>query len=166
MKVQFTVVAAAVLMALIAFAPSVEAVKRDIGFEAELAGANEVPPVETEAEGKADFQVDEEQTFIEYELEVEAPEDANILGAAGAHIHCGQPGENGPVVVFLSGVIPGGVGTELKIEGFLTQANIINDACGATLPELVQAMRDGMTYVNVHSADFPGGEIRGQIAEE
>jgi hypothetical protein len=45
---------------------------------------------------------------------------------------------------------------------------------GATLATLIQAMKDGVTYVNVHTndgvaptntgpGDFPGGEIRGQI---
>ncbi len=151
---------------VLATAVSAFARKGDIGFEAKLAGENEVPPVATDTEGKADFQVNEEQTIIEYELEIEAPANATLLGQAGAHIHCGLPDENGPVVVFLAGVIPGGVGAELKIEGSLTEANIVNDACGATLPLLVQSMRAGMTYVNVHSSDFPAGEIRGQIVEE
>jgi hypothetical protein len=29
--------------------------------------------------------------------------------------------------------------------------------------ELVDAIRAGVTYVNVHTTKFPGGEIRGQI---
>ena len=31
------------------------------------------------------------------------------------------------------------------------------------LAELIRAIRDGVTYANVHSTMFPGGEIRGQI---
>ena len=85
---------------------------------------------------------------------------------AGAHIHCAPEGENGPVATFLAGAFPGGLDGKVEIEATLTDANIINPACGSTLAELVQAMEAGNTYVNVHSAANPGGEVRGQIEED
>jgi hypothetical protein len=47
-----------------------------------------------------------------------------------------------------------------------TQANIVNPACGTTLVELAQSMKDGKTYANVHTVAHPGGEIRGQIVSK
>jgi hypothetical protein len=34
----------------------------------------------------------------------------------------------------------------------------------ATLGDVVGAIVDGNAYVNIHTVDFPGGEIRGQLA--
>jgi len=69
--------------------------------------------------------------------------------AIAAHIHGpAQPGVNAPVIVLLkaigdaSGTATGG---------------------GTLTPALVQAMLDGLTYVNVHTQLDPGGEIRGQV---
>ena len=131
-------------------------------FKAELSGAEEVPmPVVTDTTGEAKLEVDAGRTRIDYELEIEDGE--NVLGAAGAHIHCGPAGMNGPVAAFLTGMLPGGVNGELQIKATLSQANVMPTACGSTLSELVDAMLDGQTYVNVHSSDFPGGVVRGQI---
>jgi len=69
--------------------------------------------------------------------------------ASAAHIHGpAQPGTNAGVIVPLM-AIGGASGT---ITG------------GGTLsPALVQAMLDGLTYVNLHTQLRPGGEIRGQV---
>ena len=133
----------------------------DREFKAVLAGANEVPAVVTAASGKAEFEVNRDQTKIKFELKIRNA--TNILGAAGAHIHCAEEGVNGPVVVFLAGPVGGGFDGKVEIEATLTDANIVNTACGATIAALVQSMMDGNTYVNAHSPAFPGGEIRGQI---
>ncbi|MGH9196767.1 MAG: CHRD domain-containing protein, partial [Acidimicrobiia bacterium] len=82
-----------------------------------------------------------------------------------AHIHCGEPGENGPIVVFLAGLAPRGIdvdGNWIRDASF-SDRHITNPACGETLAELAQAMREGRTYVNVHTVANPGGEIRGQL---
>ncbi len=133
-------------------------------FEAKLSGAEEVPAVVTDASGKATFEVRSHMTAIEFKLKVKNGTD--ILAVAGSHIHCAPAGENGPVVVFLAGVVPGGLDGNLTIKATVTDANIVNTACGATIGELVESMRTGNTYVNVHSAANPGGEIRGQIMEK
>ncbi len=98
---------------------------------------------------------------IEFKLDIRNAD--GILGAAGAHIHCAPGGANGPVVAFLAGVVPGGFDGKVKLDATLTAANIVNPACGADIALLAESMRAGDTYVNVHSIDFPGGEVRGQI---
>lgn len=129
-------------------------------LKANLSGAEEVPPVATDASGKAIFHVNGDRTAIDFKLEFNG---TNLLGVAGSHIHCGAAGVNGPVVVFLAGAVPGGFDGAYQLKATLTQENIVNTACGATLEALVESMQEGNTYVNVHSPAFPGGEIRGQI---
>lgn len=130
-------------------------------FSARLSGAQEVPvPVDTDARGRAKFHADADETEIRYRLRVRRGDD--LLGAAGAHIHCAPVGQNGPVVAFLAGVLPGGV-PEFEVRATLTAANILNPACGATIAELLDAMEAGNAYVNVHSSTWPAGEVRGQI---
>lgn len=131
----------------------------DAAFKTELSGANEVPPVTSAASGEAKFIVNADS--IDFELEIDDATD--LLGANGAHIHCAPAGENGPVVVFLAAAVPGGFDGHIEVKATVTEANIVDDECGATLDELVESMRDDNTYVNVHSPEHPGGEIRGQI---
>jgi len=133
-------------------------------FKASLTGAEEVPSVVTTTTGRAEFEVNSAQTQIKFELKVR--EATDILAAAGAHIHCAPKGVNGPIVAFLAGVVTGGFDGKVEIEATLTGANITNPLCGATIADLVQSMKDGNTYVNVHSAAHPGGEARGQIVED
>ena len=69
--------------------------------------------------------------------------------ASAAHIHGpAQPGTNAGVIVPLMAI--GGTSGTVTGGGTLT-------------PALVQAMLDGLTYVNVHTTLRPGGEIRGQV---
>lgn len=136
-------------------------------FFAHLSGDEEVPSRDTRAVGQAVFNLSTDGTEIAYTLIV-----ANIENVVAAHIHCGAPGVNGPVRVFLFGPeAPGGGRTD----GVLAKGSF--DPAGITCPDgtpLLDAMRAGDTYVNVHTndgvdptntgpGDFPGGEVRGQI---
>lgn len=137
----------------------------ELEFEAELSGAQEVPPVDTRTRGEASFEVEDDYTSIEYSVKVKTRGGTSVglLGAAGAHIHCAPAGQNGPVVAFLAGVVNGGLDGTVKFSATLTEANIVNNACGATIADLVNSMSNGLTYVNVHSLANPSGEVRGQI---
>ena len=127
-------------------------------FVAPLKDSNEVPPRDTNAAGNAIFRVlnDDE---IYFKLIV-----ANIDNVLDAHIHLAAEGINGPVVVDL---YPGGnTGPQTEgilSEGIITTANLVGPLTGLTLEDLIEAMAAGNTYVNVHTTQFPGGEIRGQI---
>lgn len=138
-------------------------------FRAHLTGDNEVPPVDTNAQGQAIFQLNAAGNELSYKLIT-----ANILDVAQAHIHCGGPDVNGPVVAFLypSGpppvVIPGRSDGVLA-EGVVTAAQVIprpdSPECPgglADFEQLIEKMRAGETYTNVHTVANPGGAIRGQ----
>lgn len=154
----------AVLVLFTVIAPA-HADSDDLEFEAELSGAEEVPnPVETETSGEVEFEVNDDLTEIKFELEIE--DGKGIFGANGAHIHCATVGANGPVVVVLAPADPPGLDGDIEITGTITGDDIVNIACGTTIAELVQSMKNGNTYVNVHSAANPGGEVRGQIEED
>jgi hypothetical protein len=59
-------------------------------------------------------------------------------------------------------VIPGRSDGTLG-EGTFTAANLRGALAGQPLSALLDAMQDGNTYANVHTSQFSGGEIRGQI---
>ncbi|MDH3260541.1 MAG: PQQ-dependent sugar dehydrogenase [Acidimicrobiia bacterium] len=130
-------------------------------FEAELAGDNEVPPVDSDAGGEASFKANPARTEVRYKLEVE-----DIESAVQAHIHIGAPGTNGPVVAFLFGPVPGGIDVDEEqtiAQGTLTAGNLVGPLAGMTINDLLVEMQRGNAYVNVHTVANPGGEIRGQI---
>lgn len=126
-------------------------------FRTHLSGDNEVPPVETDAQGQATFQLDRAGTELRYKLIV-----ANIENVVAAHIHCAPAGQNGLVGVTL---FSGGPTSESGIlaEGTIAEPDDGNGCGWTTLDEVVEAMRGGNAYVNVHTAQNPPGEIRGQI---
>lgn len=138
----------------------------DGNFTARLSGSQEVPPVATRAAGQAVFSVSDDRSEVRYKELV-----ANIVGITQSHIHCGAAGVNGPIVVFLFGFIPEGETLNgILAQGSFKEENIIprpdSAACPggvATLEELLAKMEAGGAYVNVHTLEHPGGEIRGQI---
>lgn len=139
----------------------------DADFKAELSGDEEVPPVETDTTGEAKFIVDETDDGTQIDFELEVADATDILAAAGAHIHCAPEGENGPIVAFLAGQVPGGFDGDFEVKATLTDDNVDGEAgCGDTIDALLAEMEAGNTYVNVHSAANPGGEVRGQIESD
>ncbi len=135
----------------------------DSHFRAQLSGAQEVPPVETLSRGQAIFRMSRDGNELHFKLIV-----ANLRDVRMAHIHLAQAGVNGPVVAWL---YPGGPPpveipgrfSGVLAEGTITAADLVGPLAGMTLGDLADAMRAGDTYVNVHTAAYPGGEIRGQI---
>lgn len=128
-------------------------------FVASLAGDNEVPPVETSASGVAWFSPDDDGTW-HYHLLLRDIEDVTQ-----AHIHEGDPGENGPVVTFLAeftGAPDGSGGGDPRSA---THADVIDHAGTVEDTDLIEriAANPGGFYVNVHTTANPPGEIRGQL---
>jgi aldose sugar dehydrogenase len=140
-------------------------------FVASLSGAEEVPARDTPAEGEAEFRLNKDGTELTFRLRVE-----DIENVVAAHIHLGASGVNGPIVAQLFGpVAPGGGSAKRNLaRGTLTAEDLVGPLAGMPLSALVEALRSGNAYVNVHTddgvappdtgpGDFPGGEIRGQI---
>ncbi len=132
-------------------------------FRAHLSGDEEVPAVDTRAQGQAIFQLSRDGITLHYKLIV-----ANIEDVLMAHIHLAPAGENGPIVVWLYPSAPPPQLIEGRFNGVLaagaiTAANLVGSLAGQTLEDLLAAIEAGETYVNVHTEAHPGGEIRGQI---
>ncbi|HXF58100.1 MAG TPA: CHRD domain-containing protein [Actinomycetota bacterium] len=136
------------------------------GFKARLTGYQETPSISTGATGQFRARVNPAETEISFELSWSGLEGGD---AAAAHIHLGQPGVAGGVVITLCGspkpACP--TGASASISGTLTASDVqalpAQGIAVGELAEVLRAMRRGFTYVNVHTATFPGGEIRGQI---
>jgi len=85
-----------------------------------------------------------------------------------SHIHVGSADENGPVVAWLypsappPALIEGRTNGVLQ-EGVITKDDLVGQLEGKKLWDLVEMMKNGQTYVNVHTKQNPAGEIRGQI---
>ncbi|MGH2968070.1 MAG: CHRD domain-containing protein [Solirubrobacteraceae bacterium] len=148
-------------------------------FETDLNGFEEVPSVSTTGGGEVDAAVNRAGTELRYTLRYR-----NLEGAVQqSHIHFGQEGVNGGIVVFLcSNLGNGPAGTPecppppATVTDTLTADDVsaVPASAGAVtqgigqgeFAELVRAMRAGVTYANVHSDRWPGGEIRGQFDRE
>jgi plastocyanin len=136
-----------------------------------LTGAEEVPVRETPASGVAVLQFNEDATQVTIAIYV-----ANITNVAAAHIHLAPVGENGPIVLGLYNAMPGGGPFDgLLVSGTYDASALSGMLAGRPLSDLLEQIRAGNAYVNVHTndgadpadtgpGDFPGGEIRGQIA--
>ena len=135
-------------------------------FKAQLVGEEEVPPV-TDQGTTGKFEIQFSRDFSRGEFKLVVNKGTQILQA---HFHCGAPGVNGPIIVFLAGnpTAPGGwdVDGQWVTNASVTDANIINPACGDTLAKIADSARRGMVYVNVHSKAKTGGVARGQLEED
>ncbi len=142
-----------------------------------LSGYEEVPAVSTAAEAQFRARINRDGTEIQYSLSYSGLEG----DVQQSHIHLGQKGANGGITVFLcSNLGNGPVGTQpcppapATITGTLTDLDVSPNIPATQaarnqgintgeFEELLKAMRAGVTYVNVHSTKFPGGEVRSQI---
>ncbi len=106
-----------------------------------LSGGEEVPPVQTQASGSGNITVGEDGS-------VSGSVTTTGMNGVAAHIHQGARGQNGPVIV-----------------PFVKQGdNVWGPAPGAKLNEAqMSAFKAGNLYVNVHSPQHKGGEIRAQL---
>ncbi|HWC71874.1 MAG TPA: CHRD domain-containing protein [Actinomycetota bacterium] len=129
----------------------------------QLNGFKEAPVISTDGEGS--FRAEIRAGEVHYRLRYDDLEGGEVLFA---HIHLGKPLTNGGVVAFLCG---GGSKPACPASGTVTGVIVPSDVVGPAdqgiepgeFDELVRAIRRNATYVNVHTEDFPSGEIRGNL---
>lgn len=88
---------------------------------------------------------------------------ATTMGLSGpitaAHLHLGQAGSNGPVIFDLTASVLGGV----AVRSALDASGLTGPLAGGTFLDLVNELAAGNVYLNLHTAAFPDGEVRGQL---
>jgi hypothetical protein len=106
-----------------------------------LTGAQEVPPVTTDAKGTAAISVGADKS-------VRGHVTTTGISGIAAHIHLAEAGRNGPPIIVL-------------VKSSDTEWTV---TAGASLTdEQYEAYKAGKLYVNVHSDAHKGGEIRAQL---
>jgi hypothetical protein len=156
-------------------------------FREFLNGLQEAPTiVSTTGTGTFTAAINRDESRIDYVLAFR-----NLEGdVRQAHIHIGHPQNSGGIVLWLcdSALNPSPVATTPectmndpldlrngRVTGTLTADDVLNQpgngiaGAPATVPgefdEVIDLIRAGATYVNVHTSVFPPGEIRSQINE-
>jgi CHRD domain len=124
-------------------------------FGFNLTGSEEVPPVETDAIGKANISA---YTIagdsITYSVNA-----TNIEDVTAGHIHFGKPGENGPIVFTMFNYDP--PRDEVLETGTITADRLEGPMEGKRVSDLAFAGANGSLYMNIHTVENPNGEIRG-----
>lgn len=113
-------------------------------YEASLSGGQEVPPNSSGARGMAEVQLNTNTNVLTWKVTYNG-----LSGpATGGHIHGpAAPNANAGVVVPFSGNL-----NAMPVQGSAT-----------ITPTQFGDLAAGLWYVNIHTAQFPGGEIRGQL---
>jgi hypothetical protein len=167
----------AIVCVVVALASAVAVAQNFVNIRGFLNGYEEVPSISTGASGEFKARINKVGPSIDWELRY-----SDLDGAIQqSHIHFAQSGVNGGITVFLCTNLGNGpAGTQpcpsppAVISGTIVAGDVSPNipATAAArgqglntgeIEELIEAMRVGATYVNVHSTMWPGGEIRSQI---
>ena len=130
-------------------------------LHAELDGKEEVGKGDPNGRGEIYvFGVDEDTADTRQKLcYVLVADKIDPTAGGAAHIHEGQPGENGPVVARLAFPAGGDASDCFDEDSTRGGSPVFTD--GFTPAELLA--NPGDYYVNVHTAEYPDGAIRGQL---
>ncbi len=155
---------------LLAPASTATAQERNL-VKAKLISLNQVPAVLTQSAGLFEAEINDDNT-ISWAMTYTGIASPVMM----AHIHFGASKTNGGVMVFLCGGPKPACPATGTVTGVITAADVstlpatngdsvipqgiqLND-----LNALITAIRTGNSYVNVHTKNFPNGELRGQLA--
>jgi len=126
---------------------------QDATYNAQLSGRNEVLPVVSSASGQVTATLTGNELVVTGSFSgLSSAVDTSIVG--GAHLHIGYAGQNGPVAIPLS----------LSFEENMQSGTFEAAENTYTLTEeQLAALTERRMYVNIHTMNFPGGELRGQV---
>jgi len=135
-------------------------------FRAELVGTQEVPAIFAAGSAIYEMQVLDNDTRIEFQLTYQ-----NLTAPPSvAHVHFGQRGVSGGVSFFFcggGGKPPCPASTSGTITGTVVAADVVGPTAqgiaAGDLGAILQMIRAGFGYANMHTPLHPAGEIRGQI---
>ncbi len=158
----------AALTLVLAFVTLTAAAGSSFTMKTRLTGFEEVPSISTPARGS--FRATADGDSIDYVLTYSGIPTA----VTQSHIHFGQPGVAAGISIFLcSNLGNGPAGTPAcptpggTVTGTLTAAQVVGPSAqgiaAGEFSEIIAAIRAGYGYVNVHSTQYPPGEIRGQL---
>jgi hypothetical protein len=163
-RLSVLLVAALLAVSVLGLFTAGAAAQSDRNFGTHLTGEAEPYPVDSRAQGQFILRVDKDGDSAYFKLIV-----ANIQNVTMAHIHIAAvPGGDGPPAVWLypsappAQLIPGRSSGVLA-EGTITAANFVGPLAGQPFEALLTAIHEGRAYVNVHTTQYPPGEIRGTI---
>ena len=124
-------------------------------FEASLDGEQENPPTSSVASGKGFFTLSEDRSSLKYDI--------TITGLKSyirySQLYRGVNGENGESIVTLNSP------SQEENDTFRFRGTWSSNDEDPLTSELADDLIGGDVYVNIHSEDYPEGEIRGQIEE-
>ncbi len=143
----------------LALASSAQAQAQTYNFTAALHGGNEIPAVSTGSAGTATVSLNTTTGVLTYRVDV-----YNMpVGTTAGHFHVGAAGVAGPTVINFT--VSTGISNDFAITGTATSTELtLRTAQGiGSWDDFQQALLLGNMYINVHSTNNPGGEIRGQL---
>jgi CHRD domain len=148
----------AVTGAMLACSNDPTAAAQSTTYVAQMSGANEVPSIALGANGTGTFTLT--GRTLSYVI--------NVNGLSGtvaaSHIHGGAAGANGTILYpFTPAAVQSGQVASGSIDLNQPVSNGSSSISGDSLLKLLNA---GLLYTNVHTAAYPGGEIRGQITRQ
>ena len=171
MRGRVRIAVASALVAGAAVAGTVALADGGDGIREELTGYQEDPlTFSTPASGDFHASLQAKKSGISYRLSYSGFS-TDVLQA---HIHFGGRHQSGGISVFLcSNLVLGPAPTEVchmrggTVTGTIRPADVIGPAAqgiaAGEFDELLDAIANDVTYVNVHSDQYPGGEIRAQL---
>jgi hypothetical protein len=141
MRTASSILAASALALVLSAAPALAEV---INFSVELSGAAEVPPNDSSGTGTLEATLDTDSKILKYTVTYEG-----LTGpVTGAHFH-------GPADATANAppVVP--VPEDMLVSPIEGEATLTDDQ--------IAEIQNHMWYFNIHTAQYPDGELRGQL---